>query len=564
MSAPGTRRAEWSAAPIPAAAEALSAAGFGERSAELLARRGIEDGAAARRFLEPKLEDLHEAQGLDGLEAAVERLVRARRVGETVTLVGDYDVDGVSGTALLAAVLGACGVEVRTILPHRMRDGYGFQAVHVERAAAQGSTLIVTIDCGTTSHAGAEAAIEAGIDLVVTDHHLPEGELPSGVIHVNPRRETCAYPFAELSGAGLAFKLASEVATACGRPIAPHRLLRVACLGTIADLVPLVGENRVIAKIGLEELAKSPSPGLRALIARARCKPPLTAADVGFRLAPMLNAPGRLDCADKALELLLSRDPRSAFALAEELDGFNRSRREEERRVTVEARSLLAERSPLPPLLVAWSERWHRGVVGIAAGRLAREFSRPVLLLAVDGRSATGSGRSLAELDLHGLLSPWSGRLERFGGHSRAVGLSVGLEELETLRSEWEEAAAVWAGAVGVRRYSYEITLEPAEITGEFLAELERFEPHGEGNPRPLLRLVGPLRLATPPRLFGQGHLSAEAVGPKGARMRLLGWGWAERRAELEGEFQALGTLERDRYRGGWVLRLVDARSEPA
>lgn len=548
-------------APVPAAAEGLCQAGFPQPLATLLARRGIEDPAAAARFLSPQLDQLHAPDRLAGLGAAVERLVRARRAGETVALVGDYDVDGVAGTALLAAVLRACGLEVRTILPHRMHDGYGFQPVHVERAVTLGSTLVVTIDCGSNSHAGAEAARCAGLDLIVTDHHLPEAELPPEVVHVNPRQPGCDYPFPDLSGAGLAYKLGLAMARACEREVDPRALLRIACLGTIADLVPLHGENRVIAALGLAALAHSRSPGLRALIARAGVRPPLRAADVGFRLAPMLNAPGRLDCADQALELLLSRDPIEAARLAAELDRWNRERQEEERRVAEQARSMLLERRPLPSFLIAWSERWHRGVVGIAAGRLARELQRPVVLLAVEGETATGSGRSVPKVHLHGFLARWSGELERFGGHAQAIGLSVACSRLEGLRNEWEAAAEGWGEVLGPRRREYELDLEAGAVKEELLADLERLEPFGEGNPEPLVRVRGPLRLAAAPRVFGRGHISAEARGPNGARIRLLGWSWGERAQALEGEIEVLGHLERDRFRGGMVLRMIDCRS---
>lgn len=548
-------------APVPAAAEGLCQAGFPQPLATLLARRGIEDPAAAERFLSPQLDQLHAPDRLAGLGAAVERLVRARRAGETVALVGDYDVDGVAGTALLAAVLRACGLEVRTILPHRMHDGYGFQPVHVERAVTLGSTLVVTIDCGSNSHAGAEAARCAGLDLIVTDHHLPEAELPPEVVHVNPRQPGCDYPFPDLSGAGLAYKLGLAMARACEREVDPRALLRIACLGTIADLVPLHGENRVIAALGLAALAHSRSPGLRALIARAGARPPLRAADVGFRLAPMLNAPGRLDCADQALELLLSRDPIEAARLAAELDRWNRERQEEERRVAEQARSMLLERRPLPSFLIAWSERWHRGVVGIAAGRLARELQRPVVLLAVEGETATGSGRSVPKVHLHGFLARWSGELERFGGHAQAIGLSVACSRLEGLRNEWEAAAEGWGEVLGPRRREYELDLEAGAVKEELLADLERLEPFGEGNPEPLVRVRGPLRLAAAARVFGRGHISAEARGPNGARIRLLGWSWGERVQALEGEIEVLGHLERDRFRGGMVLRMIDCRS---
>ena len=493
------------------------------------------------------------------VESAVARLLEARAAGESVALVGDYDVDGVSGTAILVAVLGACGIEVHPILPHRMRDGYGFQVTHVDKARSHGARVVITVDCGTQSHAAAAAAVEAGIDVIVTDHHLPGAPLPEGVLQINPRQAACAYPFDELSGAGLALKLGIAVAEACERPIDQRILLRVACLGTIADLVPLVGENRVIAALGLEELARTRSAGLRALIEVSGVQPPFSASDVGFRLGPRLNAPGRLDSAERALDLLLCRDPEEARGLAVDLDRWNRERQEEERRVVREAREILAARDPMPQILVAWSSEWHRGVVGVAAGRLAREFHRPTILLATENHLATGSGRSIDGIHLHDFLADWRDELERFGGHAQAIGLTAEVERLEGLRELWEEAAHAWHTRVSKRRYRYELDLAPEELNPDLVALLSRFEPYGQGNPQPLIRVRGPLRLAWPPRTFGQGHLSAEATGPNGSRIRLLGWGWEKRSAALEGEFEVLGYMEKDRYRGS-VLRLVDCR----
>ncbi len=527
--------------------------------AALLARRGVEDGPAAEAYLHLSLEQLHAPTDLRGIPEAVARLLAAKTAGEKVVLVGDYDADGVSGTALLVAVFRACGLDVEPILPNRMQEGYGFQPIHVDRARDYEARVIVTVDCGTTSNAAAAAALEAGIDVIVTDHHLPDKPLPAGVVLVNPQQEDCSYPFQELSGAGLALKLGQALADACGRRIDPRLLLRVACLGTIADLVPLRGENRVIAGLGLEELSRVRSAGIKALLEVARVQPPYSTADVGFRLGPRLNAPGRLDSATAALELLLCQDAERARQLAEDLDRWNRERQKKERRVAEQARAIFAERQPLPPILVAWSAEWHRGVVGVAAGRLAREFNRPTILLAVEDGLATGSGRSIDGIHLHDFLSGWREELCRFGGHSQAIGLTAEIERLEELRSAWESAAEVWEERVAVRRFEYELELEPRHLSAEVLGQLARLEPYGQGNPQPLVRFRGPLHLPWKVRIFGQGHLSAEAMGPDGGRIRLLGWGWEQRSAELDGEFEVLGFLEQDRYRGT-VLRLVDSR----
>jgi len=556
---------DWIPAPRPPAADELVAAGLPEWLAPLLARRGVGDGAAARRFLNPSLDQLHDPLRLYGVGAAVARLVAARDAGERVAVVGDYDVDGITATALLTAVLAACRIDTHPILPHRLREGYGFQPLHAERAAELGCRLIVTVDCGVTSAAAVETAAAAGLDVVITDHHLPSGELPAGTLLVNPCQELCDYPFAGLAGVGLALKLAQAVAAACGRQVDPRALLRVACLGTIADMVPLVDENRAIAALGLEALADTPSLGLRALFRRAGVEPPLSAADVGFRIGPRLNAAGRLDDAHGALELLTSRDRGRCEELAEQLDRLNRERQDEERRVVAEARGLLTARRPLPPIAVAWSPGWHRGVLGIAAGRLARELHRPTVLLAVAEDSATGSGRSIPGIALHDFIAGWRGDLDRFGGHDQAVGLTVGLvdepQRLERLRDAWEATAADWPAELLVRRHEYELDLAPRRVTERFLGNLARLEPHGQGNPQPLAR-VGPLTLAGAPRIFGKQakHLSAQATGDDGSRVGLIGWRWGDRAERLAGRFEVLGHLEMDRYRRRPSIRLLDVR----
>ncbi|HLX08842.1 MAG TPA: single-stranded-DNA-specific exonuclease RecJ [Thermoanaerobaculia bacterium] len=550
----------WVPAPVPAAAAGLESSGFPAWLAALLARRGIADAPAAAGFLAPSLDQLHDPFRLAGMAAAVDRLLAARDRGERVAIVGDYDVDGISATALLSAVLGACHIATQPILPDRLREGYGFQSVHVERARELGCRLILTADCGSSSGEAVTAALAAGLDVVITDHHLPGVDLPAGTIQVNPRQSGCSYPFPDLAAAGLAFKLGTALAERCGRPLDPLPLLRIACLGTIADMVPLRGENRIIAALGLRALADARSHGLRALIQQAGLRPPFTAADVGYRLGPRLNAAGRLHDPNRALDLLLSRDPDRAQALAAELDGWNRERQTEESRVVDDARRVLFERRPLPSILVAWSADWHKGVVGVAAGRIAKECHRPTVLLSVEGSLATGSGRSVPDVALHAFLAAWQPRLRRFGGHAQAIGMSLDLDQLEGLRGEWERsAAASWEPGWLEKRHLYDLELAPRAITAELVAEIRRLEPFGQGNPQPLLR-TGPLRLRRPPRPFGKGHLSAEAEAEDGSRVELLGWNWAARAEDLAGSFEVLAHPEIDGWHGGPVLRLVDSR----
>jgi single-stranded-DNA-specific exonuclease len=530
--------------------------------APLLARRGALDAEAARRFLEPSASDLHDPFLLYGMEAAVARLLAARRDRERVAIVGDYDVDGVTGTALLVAVLARCQVATQSILPNRLLDGYGFQVGHVDRALAAGCALIVTVDCGTTSAAAVTRAREAGIDVIITDHHLPSPLLPAGTLQINPQQAACSYPFRELTGAGLAFKLAQAVAERCGRSSALEPLLRIACLGTIADLAPLVGENRTIAALGLRAMRQTRSEGLRALYRVAGVEPPFRASDVGFRLGPRLNAAGRLRRPDEALELLLTRDPERAQALAAELDERNRERQAEEQRVVEEARRRVVERGELPAIVVEWSDGWHRGVVGIAASRIAREFHRPTVLLSIDGATGVGSGRSLRGIHLHDFLLGFEPDFVRFGGHAQAIGLEVSTDRLPGLRDRLEAAAAAaWPAELLRRRHEYELEVAPSAVNEALLERLVALQPHGMGNPHPLLR-VGPLTIEGAPRVFGRGHRGVRTRGDDGGVVRLLLWhrGESDDPPPLPDRLEVLGQLEWDTWTQAPVVEVVASR----
>ncbi len=553
-------KGKWVAASTPPEAAALHRADWPPWLAPVLARRGILTPEAAEAFLTPSLDQLHDPLALPDMRAAVELLVGLGERSERVAIVGDYDVDGVSASALLSAVFGACGLAVETILPHRIEDGYGLQVTQVEKARATGCAAIVTADCGSTAHEAVAAALDAGLSVIVTDHHVPGDPLPPGALHVNPKLPGSDYPFDELCGAGIAFKLATALAEGVGRPIDPVKLLRIACLGTIADIVPLRGENRVIAALGLDGLATTRSAGLLALSAVASVQAPYKASDIGYRLGPRINAAGRMASPEPALELLLTRDVARAEELAAELDRLNRERRLAESTAVDQARDAVLEKSDLPPILVLSSPEWHRGVVGIAAGRLAKEFHRPTVLLSIDGPNAVGSGRSVRGIDLHRFLDGWTDHFERFGGHSQAIGMTVRADRLERLVASWEATAATeWDPELLVPRYKYDSHLTAAEVGQPLLDTLSRLEPCGAANPIPLFRL-GPVELQRSPRHFGEGHVSARARDQGGEAFDIVGWRWAERFAELPSVFEVLGRFELDTYTGRPVLRLVDAR----
>ncbi len=550
----------WLKAPIPESSVDLVQAGYSEWLASVLARRGVRSADDAAAFLNPGYSDLLDPERLGSLPQAVDRLIQARTSGQRVAVIGDYDVDGISATAILLAVFRRCGIETEAILPSRFEGGYGFQPMHVEQAIEIGCELIVTADCGSTALAAVDAARERDIDVIVTDHHLSSGPLPSWVIEINPKRKDSDYPFQDLSGAGVALKLATSLMSRLDIPVSQESLLRVACLGTICDLVPLLGENRAIVSLGLAALPETRSRGLRALIDKAGLRAPFRASDIGFRIGPRINAAGRLADPRPALELLMTRDQAVANEVSAQLEELNRKRQIEESQVVEAAEKVFLSLPELPPLLVAWDATWHRGVVGIAAGRIARRFHRPTILLSLDQGLATGSGRSIAGIHLHEFLSRWETRYERFGGHAQAIGLTIEESDLEELEQGWLVAAREeWPDQSLVERKEYELELTPDKLTMAFLNELEQLAPFGMANRQPVIR-VGPLELQKSVRRFGRGHLSALAKGEDGSSVSLLGWGWQERIDDLSETFEALGCLELDNYRRQPTLRLIDAR----
>jgi single-stranded-DNA-specific exonuclease len=515
----------------PSRVEALSRrANVPRVIAELLLARGVETAEAVSRFFSGGLLELGDPFRMKGIEEASGRLVAAARSGRRIVVFGDYDVDGVTAVAQLRAALTRAGADVVAYLPHRLRDGYGLKPDTVRRVLQElAPALIVTVDCGITAVEGVACARAAGVDVIVTDHHLVPEQLPSGAIVVNPKQPGCGYPEKELAATGIAMKLASAVAQRAGVGLAAESLLRVACLGTIADLVPLTGENRVIAAAGLAALASARAPGLSALLAEcgvAAGRGP-TSEEVAFRLAPRLNAAGRLDTAHLALSLFAERDPSRATAIARELSRRNAERQGIERRVVAEARERIQQECDPENdvLLVACAPGWHRGVLGIAASRIAREYHRPVLLFAEQDGRCSGSGRSVPGVPLHDTLKTLSSFFEEFGGHDQAVGATLRADRFAAFR---DAARAVFADTTPPGRLERveeaDADLGIEEATAENLASwLARFEPHGMANPRPVFAARG-VRLAPRLRPLGDsGGVAGRLEGPS-ASLEFLCW----------------------------------------
>jgi single-stranded-DNA-specific exonuclease len=503
--------------------EALArAAGLPPVVGRLLVSRGITTPAEAARFFQPDESDLHDPRKMRGVEEAAEVLLAAARAGRRIVVFGDYDVDGVTAVAQLKAALSRVGASPVSFLPHRLKDGYGLRPETVARVVRElAPSVIVTVDCGITAVEGVAFARAHGVEVVVTDHHLVPDELPAGAVVVNPRQPGCGYPYKELSGSGIAFKLAEAIAGRAGVALSREALLRAACLGTIADIVPLTGENRAIAALGLAALARPRAPGLAALVEACGIEPGAapTAEQVAFRIAPRLNAAGRLDTADLALAVFEERNAARGAEIARELCVRNAERQSIERRVFAEARERVAKYfdPERDALIVEADPEWHRGVLGIAAARLAREYNRPVLLFALEGERACGSGRSIPGVALHDTLKEIRHLFREFGGHDQAVGGTLDASAFPAFR---EEARALFGERVPrgafVRRDAAEAELPLESVSPDLLAHLERFEPHGAANPRPLFSCSG-VRAAEPFRPLGdagwRGRLWA-APGP--------------------------------------------------
>lgn len=491
-------------------------AGVSPLTAALLVARGIRDRESAGEFFRPDPARLFDPFLLRGAAEAADLLVHSSRRGRRVVVFGDYDVDGVTAAAQLRAALLRAGADAVAFLPHRLRDGYGLKPDTVRRVLREHRpAVIVTVDCGITSVEGVACARAAGVEVIVTDHHLLPDLLPRGAIVVNPKQPGCLSPTKDLAAAGIALKLAEAVARRGSFPLSRESLLRVACLGTIADLVPLTGENRVIAAAGLAALASPRAPGLAALLEEAGIEPGRapSAEEVAYRLAPRLNAAGRLDTADLALCLLEERDPVRARRIARQLTLRNAERQALERRVAAEARERVLRGYDLDreAVIIEGDTAWHRGVLGIVASRLAREFHRPVLLFGFHEERASGSGRSIPGVDLHHEMKALSEFFAEFGGHEQAVGGSLPASRFEELREATRSHLARGIAPDLLRRVEQaEWELPVDAVTEELAAELEAFEPHGSANPRPVFACS---------RTTPDGPPSA--LGERGLRLRL-------------------------------------------
>ncbi|MEQ1856910.1 MAG: single-stranded-DNA-specific exonuclease RecJ [Longimicrobiales bacterium] len=534
---------------------------------EVLAVRGTTAVEDAKRFLRPRLDQLHDPATLaDGTRAA-QRIARAIQVGERILVHGDYDVDGICATALYTRWLRSLGGAVVPFTPHRLRDGYDFSEAGLAAARESVCKLIVTADCGTLAHETILRARACGIDVIVTDHHTVGAELPDALAVVNPRRPDCPYPEKGLCGTGIAYKVCGLVGTVLGAaPGALEEHLDLVALATIADLVPLVGENRVLVAYGLRRLAASSTPGVRALLAVSEVAPSeITAGKVGFVLAPRINAAGRIGDSADALRLLLTDDEAEARSLAEALDRTNRARREEDTRTLEEALEMVArEYDPDADFgVVLASEGWHPGVIGIVASRVVEAIHRPVVLIALEGDGGRGSARSIPGLHLFEALNECAPYLRRFGGHRQAAGMDVARGALPDFRRAFNQAARARLGPDDLRpALRPDLAIELAAVDAELTHWLSYLGPYGIGNPGPLFLARGVA--LDRPKVVGDGHLKV-ALSKEGSRLDAIGFGLAQRHDPstlAQGPHDVLFRLELNEWQGVQrpQAKLVDLR----
>ena len=542
--------------------------------ARLLVQRGLDEPAAARAFLAPSTSQLHDPFLLADMRAAVNRLQGAIARREAIAIHGDYDVDGITSTVILRRAIEMLGGDVTHFVPDRVRDGYGLQPASIERLHAAGARVIVSVDCGIRAADAARRARELGVDLIITDHHEPDESLPPALAVINPKRHDCAYPDKHLAGVGVALKLVQALLAASNRSpdVLPH-FLKVAAIGTLADIVPLVGENRVIARYGLASLSKGPhAAGLEALLEVAGLAGrTLDGFHVSFGLAPRLNAAGRMASANLALDLLLVRGRDEAAraearALAKALADENSKRQEVESEIVSEAKRVV-EHDPdvgAQNILVVAGEGWHRGVIGIVASKLVETYCKPALVFAVEDGVAHGSGRSIPAFDLLGALESCGELFLKFGGHRQAAGATIEAARLGELR---RRLAAIANDRLTpqdlVPRLRIDSPLGLREISSEVIEGLLRLGPFGPSNPKPVFR-ASPIELLEPPRRLKERHLSL-LVKQDGRAFRAVAWRSADQHDYLAANRSGLElaySLDRNEYRGETMteLNVADVR----
>ena len=533
--------------------------------ARLLCIRGLADLDSASRFLRPSLEHLLDPLGLADMDRAVERLLRAIATGERIAVHGDYDVDGITSTVILRRALELLGGQVTHFIPERLRDGYGLQPAALERLHAEGVHVVVSVDCGIRGAEAARRARELGLDLIITDHHEPDRDLPDAIAVVNPKRHDCTYGDKHLAGVGVALKLVQALCLRSGKSNWLPAFVKIAAIGTLADVVPLVGENRVIAKLGLQMLSKGPHKvGLRALIEVAGLTgKQIDSYHIAFMMAPRINAAGRMSTPDIATRLLLAADEGmadEARGLAEQLEEENNRRRQEEQDIVAKARMVI-ETDPevgARSILVVAGEGWHRGVIGIVASKIVDAFYRPTIVLSIEDGIAHGSCRSIPGFDMLAALESCAPMMLRFGGHKQAAGLQIEAGRIREFRRTVNEFGDDRLGPDDLRpRLWLDGPLPFSGISAQFAAELSTLAPFGPGNPKPVFQTTG-VEIVDGPRKLKDRHLKMSFRQERRV-FRAIAWNAAEREAlltEKKGGVDLAFSLEENEFQGEKYLEM--------
>jgi single-stranded-DNA-specific exonuclease len=557
----------WEALPCDAAAVTRLAADLqvSDVTARLLCIRGLGDPDTARRFLKPSLDDLHDPFALADMGRAVDRILAAIDRRERIAIHGDYDVDGVTSTVILRRALELLGAEVTHFIPERLRDGYGLQPASLDRLHAEGVHLVISVDCGIR---GVEAALHArtlGLDLIITDHHEPDTELPDAYAVVNPKRHDCRYPDKNLAGVGVALKLVQALCLKRDRANWLPAFVKIAAIGTLADVVPLVGENRIIAKLGLGMLSRGPHKiGLRSLLdVCGLTGREIDSYHIGFVLAPRVNAAGRMSTPDIAARLLLAADEAMATearALAEQLNSENLRRQQEEAEIVAQAKKLVETDLEVGSrtVIVVAGEGWHRGVIGIVASKLVDAFHRPAIVLSIDGDVAHGSCRSIPSFNLLGALESCADVMIKFGGHKQAAGLTIEAARIRDLRARINDHADDRLAPDDLRpRLWIDGSLGFKGINEQVASELLTLAPFGAGNPNPIFR-TSRVEVVDGPRRIKERHLKM-AFKQDGRVMRGIAWRASERETFVSEHRAAIDlafSLEQDLWNGERYLQL--------
>jgi single-stranded-DNA-specific exonuclease len=535
--------------------------------AQLLIARGHDTEESARRFLHPSHDQLHDPTLMLGMQMAVERILRAIDAGEKILVYGDYDVDGTTGTVVLRRALSLLGAQTGFHVPHRFTEGYGIQQAALEKAVAEGYKLVISVDCGIRAFEPLDWARANNLDVIVTDHHLPDEDegTPPAFCVLNPNQRGCMYPDKNLAGVGVAFKLAHALFRERGRESQIAGFLKMVAIGTVADVAQLTGENRAIVALGLEDLPKATNPGLQALMEVAGCNngSGMTAYDLGFRIGPRINAAGRMDAARAVVELFETTDRAEAKRLAEHLDARNRERQSVQQEIVKRAFAEFeasADQMAQTHVAVIAGDNWHRGVIGIAASKIADKLNRPCIVISLEGDVGHGSARSIEAYHLLNGLTECADLFDKFGGHSHAAGLTIRRERVAQLRRRLNEhAASMLSDEDLVPALSIDVELPAEAVTLSLAEELRTLEPFGAGNPRPLF-VTRDLHLLSEPRVMKEKHLKLRLAGPANRPLEAVWWSGVE---ELAGRTLKPGqrielahTIEPNTWQGVTRLQL--------